>query len=58
MDELKTYTLDEVEKILQLTRRTLYRHIKSGKLPAVKIGREWRIGHEALAELIAKGDQK
>lgn len=52
MNEIKTYTLHQVEEILHLSRRTLYRYIKENKLPAVKIGSEWRITEAALAELL------
>lgn len=49
--------LSEVEAELSLSRITLLRWIKSGKMPAVKIGQQWRVrrrvvdalkdGHEA-----------
>jgi excisionase family DNA binding protein len=35
-------TTDEVLKYLQVNLRTIYRLIKSGKLPAVRVGRQWR----------------
>lgn len=52
---VKTYTLDEVAQILQLTRRTLYSYVKNGKLKAVKIGRGWRVTETALQEFLSKG---
>lgn len=54
-EEIKLYTLLEAQDILKVTRRTLYNYIKSGKLSAVKIGREWRITHESLKAFIEKG---
>lgn len=50
------YSLDEVQSILQVTRRTLYTYIKSGKLKAVKIGKYWRVPSDALQQLISTGD--
>lgn len=55
MAEIKIYTLKEVEDILKVTQRTLYRYIKEGKLQAVKVGKGWRVSHEALQAFISKG---
>ena len=52
---LKVYTLDEVAEILKVTKRTIYNYIHAGKLPAVKVGRYWRVSHENLQNLIYKG---
>ena len=52
------YTLHEVEEILNVTQRTLYRWIDSGKIKAFKAGRTWRISEEALQEFIDKGGTK
>ena len=35
-------TTEEVLGYLQTTPRTIYRLIKTGELPAVRIGRQWR----------------
>ena len=37
------YTIDELVKILKISRRTIERHIKSGEIKALKIGKQWRI---------------
>ena len=55
MDELKIYTLEEVQDVLKVGRRTLYNYIKGGKLYAVKVGKSWRVSHEALRDFIASG---
>lgn len=52
MDEIKAYTLDEVAELLKVTRRTLYSHIKNGKLKATKIGKYWRVNEESLQQLL------
>lgn len=57
MNTIKVYTLEEVAKILQLTRRTLYSYIKDGKLKAVKIGKYWRVSEEILQQFIATGTE-
>ena len=37
--DIEVYTLAEIEELLQVTRRTLYNWIKSGKLKAFRIGK-------------------
>lgn len=41
MDE-SFLTTDEVLEYLQVNLRTVYRLIKAGKIPAVRVGRQWR----------------
>jgi excisionase family DNA binding protein len=36
-------TTDEVLGYLRVTPRTVYRLIREGELPAVRIGRQWRL---------------
>jgi len=44
---------DEVARILCLSRRTIYRMIRDGRLPAVRLGQgPWRIPREALLMLL------
>lgn len=42
------YTPQQVADKLQLTVRTIWAYIRSGKLPASKLGREYRISEEQL----------
>lgn len=48
------YKLREVESILGVTQRTLYRYIESGKLQATKPAGQWVVSREAL-QLFFKG---
>lgn len=41
-------TTDEVLDYLKVTSRTIYRLIKAGDLPAVRIGRQWRFRQSDL----------
>ncbi len=41
-------TMDEVLGYLRVTPRTIYRLIKTGDLPAVRIGRQWRFRQSDL----------
>lgn len=57
MREKAFYRLDEVAEILGLSRRTIYRMIKDGRLVSVKFGPgSQRIPHQALDNLINEGD--
>lgn len=58
MAEMKVYSIDELEQILQVTRRTIYSYIKEGKLKAVKIGKFWRVTEKALEEFLNPESQK
>lgn len=46
------YTLDEVSEMLKVTKRTLYKYLSEGKLPASKVGREWRVTEEQIKEFM------
>lgn len=54
MADLKVYTLDEVADILKVTKRTLYNYIKAGELPAIKMGKYWRVTQENLQSFVSK----
>ena len=49
---LKLYTLQELEKLLEVTTRTLLQYIKDGKLKAVKIGGKWKVSEANLQNFI------
>lgn len=41
-------TTDEVLEYLKVNSRTIYRLIRSGSLPAVRVGRQWRFRQSDL----------
>jgi len=50
---------DEVAQILDLSRRTIYRMIRDGRLPGVRWGAgPWRISRETLAALLPPHPEK
>ncbi|TEB18030.1 Helix-turn-helix domain protein [Pelotomaculum sp. FP] len=55
---LQLYTVDEVSKILKLTRITVYNYIKKNKLKAAKIGNAYRIIETDLLDFVQKSIQK
>lgn len=54
--ELKFYTLAELEEMLKVTNRTLLTYARSGKLKAVKIGGKWIVSEENLKKFL-NGEQ-
>jgi len=51
----KLLTTQEVADYLGLTRRTIYTYIENKTLPAVKIGKEWRVKKTELEAFINRG---
>ena len=52
MNELKTYTVSEVQDILKVSVRTIRAYISTGKLKASKVGRSYVIKREDLEQFI------
>lgn len=50
-------TVDEVAQILRTTTNTIYRWLRAGKLPGIKLGKEWRIKKEALKLKLNENNQ-
>jgi len=43
-------TLQEVADYLRVTEKTVYRLLKRGRIPAVKVGRQWRFDKKSIDE--------
>ncbi len=52
--ENKFYTAEELAKELRVNIMTIYRYIKSGKLKAYKIGKEFRIEKKEFNNFLNK----
>ena len=52
LEELKVYSLTEIEPIMGVTHRTLLTYIKDGRLKGVKIGGKWKVSGENLRKFI------
>ncbi len=50
--KIDVLTVDEVAKLLKLSKITIYRLIKTGEIPAYKIGASWRVNREDLENYI------
>ena len=47
-------SVKQMAEILQVSQRTIYRLIDSGKLPAYKLDRDWRIAKEDINQFLEK----
>lgn len=48
------YRAQELADLLKVNIMTIYRYIKSGKLPAYKIGKEFRVEKKAFDEFLKR----
>ena len=46
------YSVTELIDILEVTRRTILKYIKQGKLRAFKLGNQWRVTEAELQKFI------
>lgn len=52
MDKIQPLNVSEVSAQLRVSYHTVLSLIKSGKLKATKVGREWRISQQAVNDLL------
>lgn len=43
-------TIPEVAELLRITERTAYTLAREGKLPAIKVGNQWRVARATLED--------
>lgn len=55
MDDL--LTTRQVQELLQVDRTTVYRMLKDGRLPGVKVGKQWRFHREAVNQFLSTDPQ-
>ena len=48
-------TVAEVAGMLRVSTMTVYRLIKAGELPAVRVGRSYRLSEDAVDRFVAEG---
>jgi len=52
LEDIRLYTLTELEPVLGVTHRTLQSYIKDGRLKGVKIGGKWKVSEESLQRFL------
>ena len=55
--EREIFTVDEAAYFLRLSKRSVYRLLKEGKIPARKIMHKWLFERQQLREWIRSGQQ-
>ena len=53
MEEKLTLTVEETAKLLGIGRNLCYDRVKTGEIPAIKIGRRFLVPRSALNKLLA-----
>lgn len=48
----KLLTVNDIIEMLKVSKLTVYRYIKAGKLPAYKVGRDYRVKQKDLNILL------
>jgi excisionase family DNA binding protein len=56
--EVQLYTIAQVAELLGLSTRTIYRWIKAGRLPIVRLGRRVRIRHGDVVAFIEANQER
>jgi excisionase family DNA binding protein len=51
-------TLKEVANYLRVTKRTMYRVLKEGRFPAIKVRRQWRFDKNSIDEWVRQNSTK
>jgi excisionase family DNA binding protein len=54
----KLMTVDEVADYLRVTKKTIYRLLKQGKISATKVGNQWRFDKGAIDGWLGRGKGK
>lgn len=57
LDE-KLYTVSDIADKLHITRRTIYNHMKDGKLQGTKIGQYWYFTEAEIQEFLNSGTRE
>ena len=47
-------TVEDVAELLRINKSTVYRMAKEGRLPATRVGRQWRFRQSALEDFLDK----
>jgi len=58
LNDIRLYTLAEIEDVLGVTHRTLQTYVADGRLKGVKIGGKWKITEENLMRFIHGEEQR
>lgn len=52
--ENRLMSLKDLAKYIGVSKATIYRYVKKGKLPAIQIGRLWKFRKETIKEFMER----
>ncbi|MFD7163732.1 helix-turn-helix domain-containing protein [Streptomyces violascens] len=52
MNEVKFLTVAEVASVMRVSKMTVYRLVHSGHLPAIRVGRSFRVPEQTVHEYL------
>jgi len=52
LSEVKFLTVAEVAQVMRVSKMTVYRLVHSGELPAVRVGRSFRVPEQAVQDYL------
>ncbi len=52
LSEIKFLTVAEVAAVMRVSKMTVYRLVHSGELPAVRVGRSYRVSEQAVHDYL------
>jgi len=55
LSEVRFLTVAEVAEMMRVSKMTVYRLVHSGDLPAVRVGRSYRVPRHALQDYLSSG---
>lgn len=55
MDAPRFLTVAEVAEFMRVSKMTVYRMVHNGDIPAVRVGRSFRVPQAAVEEMLAQG---
>lgn len=54
VDDVSFMTVAEVAKLMRVSKMTVYRLVHNGDLPAIRVGRSFRVPEDAVHEYLRK----
>ena len=52
LSEVRFLTVAEVASVMRVSKMTVYRHVHNGELPAVRVGRTFRVPEQAVNDYL------
>ena len=57
-DDDKVFTIIELAEYLKIPKSTLYKLVRSGSIPCLKVGKHWRFHKDSIDAWLTRQDRK